>query len=120
MASLERRIHALEHELERARRGARTTRTALLGLGGLLVLVVASGSLAPQGVPVLLQTKRLELLNDTGHVVLLARGSQEGADLEFFDEFGRLVTRLGVSSHGGVLELNNDRGTTLLSATTLT
>jgi hypothetical protein len=114
--SIERRIAHLEREnLRLSRRvGLHSRLAALLGLVALVSGL--AGAAVSQGIPLVLQTKRLELLNDAGKVVLLATASIGGGELELYDAVGRQVIRLSSPTGGGALELLDDRGQPVLSA----
>ncbi|MCP4835824.1 MAG: hypothetical protein GY895_13800 [Phycisphaera sp.] len=104
-----RRLESLEASLYRER--LRRRRTEALLLGGLLI-AASLGALAATGtsnVVDVVQTHRLEILDDNDQVVLLATAARHGGRVDVWDAAQRNIARLGGNGLGGDLTLF-DRG----------
>jgi len=117
------RIAALASEL-RSLRGevaslrARTRAARLVGVVSATVLVLGLGAMtAPaQQVSRVLQTKRLEIVDDAGRVALVATAAPQGGRLDLWNTAGANVARLGVNDAGGDFILWSRDGSPSVSA----
>lgn len=107
--TFEARLQQLESRLIDTRRSLRHTRRwlALAGLAGFSLLVAAAADLATIDV---IRAKRLEIVNDTGHVVLAAASDRTGGRIDLWTPEGCNVMRLTSNEHGGDLALWNCQG----------
>lgn len=109
LASLE---TALTEERRRRRRLERVTGLAVLA-------AVAFGTLAaarPGSIVDVVQTRRLEVLDDGDRVVLVATAARHGGRIDLWDDAQVNVARLGANGIGGDLSLFDRRGRRSLSA----
>lgn len=98
------------------RRGRRRSRFALLAGGTLALVAVGSGlTSAPFAVDIV-RTKRLEVLDDSNKIVLLASATKTGGRLDLWDAGGHNSARLGANSTGGDFALWNDKGEQVFAA----
>lgn len=110
---LARRIDRLEEDLHRLRRRNRRT---IAVIGSIALLSIGLGLAAgPRSVDVI-RTKRLELLDDTNKVVLLASATKTGGQIDIWNASGRNSARLGANDIGGDLALWNNTGEQVFAA----
>lgn len=109
---LEQRLAALEARFGRDRRRLRLLSA---GLGCLLVAGIGIAASAHRPVRDVVQTNRLEILDNNGQLVLAAEGGQHGGQLDLWTSQGRNVLRLGTNEHGGDFVIWNVGGSTVAS-----
>ncbi|MFZ9881895.1 MAG: hypothetical protein ACO3QC_10890 [Phycisphaerales bacterium] len=111
LAALERRLGA---EIGRLRREARTARM----LAGIACGALALGLVAMTNPDVarVIQTKRLEIVDDEGRVTMVATSNAQGARLDLWNATGANVARLGSNDTGGDFIVWNGNGQTAFSA----
>lgn len=113
-AAARRDLDLLRHEVARLRRETRTARL----LAGLATVGLALGLFAmknPQAVP-LIQTKRLEIVDDAGRVAMVASVSPQGGRLDLWNAAGANTARLGSNELGGDFILWSKDGHAMVSA----
>jgi hypothetical protein len=110
---LARRIDRLEADLHRLRRRNRRTLAVISSIA--LASIGLGFATAPTSVDVI-RTKRLELLDDTNKVVLLASVTKTGGRLDVWNANGRNSARLGANDIGGDLALWNNTGEQVFAA----
>lgn len=107
-------LDMLRTEVARLRREARTTRLiAMLASAGLIVGLLAMT--APQAARVV-QTKRLEIVDDAGRVTMVATSTPQGGRLDLWNAAGANTARLGSNEAGGDFILWRNDGSAALSA----
>ena len=107
-------IETLRGEVARLRSEARTAKLfAMLASGGLIVGLLAMT--APQAARVI-QTKRLEIVDDAGRVTMVATSAAQGGRLDFWNATGANTARLGSNEAGGDFILWKNDGSAALSA----
>ncbi|MCH2133316.1 MAG: hypothetical protein MK116_06160 [Phycisphaerales bacterium] len=99
---LESQLAGTRRSLRRAQRGLAVA--AVIGLG---LMIAAAADLATIDV---LRTKRLEVINDDGHVVLAASGDASGGRVDLWTPEGCNIMRLAANSQGGDIALWNCEG----------
>ncbi|MCX5651524.1 MAG: hypothetical protein NTU45_09085 [Planctomycetota bacterium] len=107
-------LELLKTEVARLRRETRSARL----LAGLATVGLALGLFAmrnPEIMP-LVQTKRLEILDDTGRVALVATTSPQGGRLDLWNTAGANTARLGANELGGDFILWSKDGHAMVSA----
>jgi hypothetical protein len=114
--AVESRLARLESALqtERARR-RRLERLSILGA----VVMAGLGALAAgraSSIVDIVQTRRLEVLDDSDRVVLVATAARHGGRVDIWDDTAANVARLGANGVGGDLSLFDRRGRRSLSA----
>ncbi|MEE2907070.1 MAG: hypothetical protein VX527_04475 [Planctomycetota bacterium] len=107
--ALEDRLQKLESRLIDTRRSLRHTRRwlTMAGLAGFGLLIAAAADLATIDV---IRTKRLEIVDNAGHVVLAAASDRTGGRVDLWTPEGCNVMRLTSNEHGGDLALWNCNG----------
>ena len=114
--AVESRLARLESALidERARR-----RRLERMLGGAAVMLTVLGALAAgraSSVVDIVQTRRLEVVDDNDRVVLVATAARHGGRVDIWDDTAANVARLGANGVGGDLSLFDRRGRRSISA----
>lgn len=111
LAALETRLGA---EIGRLRREARTARI----LAGISCAALALGLVAMTNPEVarVIQTKRLEIVDDEGRVAMVATTNPQGARVDLWNSSGANVARLGANDAGGDFIVWNRDGQTAFSA----
>jgi hypothetical protein len=107
-------IVALRREVGRLRSETRTARL----VGGCAIGALVLGLLAmrdPQAVSVI-QTKRLEIVDDKGRVTMVATSTPQGGRLDLWDATGSNTARLGANDLGGDFILWNREGKPVFGA----
>ena len=113
-AAARRDLDLLKHEVARLRRETRSARL----LAGLATVGLAFGLFAmknPEVLP-LVQTKRLEIVDDAGRVAMVASTSPQGGRLDLWNASGANTARLGANDLGGDFILWSKDGHAMVSA----
>lgn len=113
-APVRRELELLKDEVARLRRETRTARL----LAGLATVGLAVGLVAmrnPEIAP-LVQTKRLEIVDDSGRVSLVATSAPSGGRLDLWNAAGANTARLGSNDVGGDFILWSRDGRAMVSA----
>lgn len=116
ITELERRLASLEADCGHAQRTARRARSLAGGAIALLAGGVLIAAAAPGAVNGVLKLKRLEIIDDEGHLVFAASSDARGGRLDLWSASGANVVRAGANEHGGDLNMWNDDGTTVYAA----
>ena len=106
---IEARLQELESNLATTRRSLRRTRRwlGMSGIGGVVLLAAAAADLAVIDV---IRTKRMEIIDDMGNVVLAAAGDADGGRLDIWTPKGCNVMRISANDNGGDMALWNCQG----------
>ena len=107
-------VAELRREVARLRGETRTARL----VGGCAIGALVLGLLAmrdPQAVSVI-QTKRLEIVDDKGRVTMVATSTPQGGRLDLWDATGSNTARLGANDLGGDFILWNREGKPVFGA----
>lgn len=115
---LEDRLQILEHAVNRAESRTAWYRRATLtllafGIGGLTI--AAADAPVVQDV---VQTRRLEVVNDEGGLVFAASSDTRGGRVDVWTDTGQNIFRVGANDHGGDLNVWNSTGSTVFAAYT--
>lgn len=107
-------LDLLRREVGQLRRESRNARLlAALATGALALGLFAMRN--PEITP-LVQTKRLEILDDSGRVALVATASAQGGRLDLWNSTGANTARLGSNDLGGDFILWSKEGHSMVSA----
>jgi hypothetical protein len=114
--NLEQRVADLERQLAEARRlrGRLQRLSAVLALAGVGAVTIAA-NLQPE-VPQVLQARRIEVVDEQGHVVVAAAASEAGGQIDVWNADHINVARLWVNAHGGDLAIWNRAGQNVFGA----
>ena len=114
--TLARRIDRLHQELESERR--RRGRLERFGAIACLLVVGAAGIAATSFRPVadVVRTHRLEIVDDSNRIVMLASAAKHGGRIDLWDDAGINSARLGGNGTGGDLALWNRDGRQVMAA----
>ncbi len=107
--TIEARLQELESNLATTRRSLRRTRR-WLGMAGLCGLVLLGAAAADMSVIDVVRTKRMEIVDDMGNVVLAATGDEDGGRLDLWTPAGCNVMRMSANPNGGDMALWNCQG----------
>ena len=106
---IEARLQELESNLASTRQSLRRTRRwlGMTGLGGVVLMVAAAADLAVIDV---IRTKRMEILDNSGNVVLAASSDADGGRLDIWTPKGCNVLRASANENGGDMAIWNCQG----------
>ena len=104
------RIECLEHTLKKAGKRRWRERIALAAGASLCSLALVAGIGAKGSAADVVRTKRLEVVDDLGNIILLAGLSVEGGQLDVWNSRGKSVVRIGANSMGGDLKILHHEG----------
>lgn len=104
-------LGALRAEARRARRAA-----AIAGCGFVLACFAGLVAMHNAEVPRVVQTKRLEIIDDNGRVALVAGTSAQGGRIDLWNAGGANVARVGANDLGGDFILWHRDGRAAFSA----
>ena len=116
----------MQNEINELRNQVRTLKRMLLGVSGFLVAGGLLAATSLQSVPVVIQAKKFEVVDDEGNVFVRISGSsiqpnsieslQGGGKLSTYDSQGKLLILMGMNNHGsGGIQTMNNKGHTLVS-----
>ena len=106
---VEARLQELESRLSDTRRSLRNTRRwlTMAGIAGFGLLAAAAADLATIDV---LRAKRMEIVDDSGHVVLAASSDKSGGRVDFWNNQGCNFMRMASNENGGDVAIWNCDG----------
>ncbi len=110
------RIEDLTNRLATLERSSRRHRLISGLLGCALLATIGIAATARQDVPEVLKTRRLEVLDAQGRLVLAADASERGGQLDIWNERGDNLVRIATNEFGGDWLMWNANGTPVISA----
>lgn len=113
---LDARLDQLSRELSTERRRRRRLEKGVLAL---VLVAIGAGSIAAsslQATSDVVRTKRLEIVDESGRIVVLASAAKHGGRIDLWDDAGTNSARLGGNGTGGDLALWNRAGEQVVAA----
>jgi hypothetical protein len=116
ISMIEQRLEMLEGELARSRRSGARYRLLCAALSCLLLGLAGFAATTRAPVTEVVQTRRLEIVDGKGRLVLAAAASPNGGQLDVWNSDGHNLLRLSGNEHGGDLAMWNSAGVNVFGA----